>query len=327
MRSSSPHRPYRGRRPRTACTAALVLLLASVALAQGCERREDDPAYDREVRALRLRIEGVPSNAALAAEVGRRLARVHQDPMRVIGEISQKMDALGLVPLRVPGLFYRSHAWTGADLAGVSALLQREVPLVETGEVDTVERSAACVRRAVEEATRAGGRVVLFSASKGGADVEAAFAGDPALASRVAAWIDLVGLLEGTPLTEPGVAEAERRTLGLPEATAQSISRGALFPQRASLPPEVIAVHVAGFPTVATVSQAARPGFERLRAFGPNDGFLLLDGFLRAPGRVLVLPAADHYLRTPELGPTMVALLSIVLDEIAGNSGRGATRP
>jgi hypothetical protein len=301
--------------------------MAGAVTSQGCGVGEDDPAYDRDVRALEMRIEGVPSNAALAAEVDRRLSRVRRDAASVIGEISQKFDGLGLVPLRVPGLFYRSHAWTGADLAGVSALLQREIPLVETGEVDTVERGAACVRRAVLEATRTGGRVVLFSASKGGADVKAAFASDPSLASRVAAWIDLVGLLEGTPLTEPGVAEAERRALGLPEATAESISRGALFPQRAPLPPEVIAVHLAGFPTVATISEAARPGFERLRAFGPNDGFLLLDGFLRAPGRVLVLPAADHYLRTPALGPTMVALLSIVLDEIAGNSAREAARP
>ena len=235
-------------------------------------------------------------------------------------EISQKLDALGLVPLRVPGLFYRSHAWTGADLAGVPAWLGREVALIETGEVDTVESNAVCVSRAVVEATAAGRRAVLFSASKGGADVQAALASEPALASRVAAWIDLVGLLEGTPLTDPGVADAERAALGLPEATAYSISRRARAANRALLPPRLITVHVAGFPTAGAITPPARPGFERLRTLGPNDGFLLLDGFLRAPGRVLVLPAADHYLRTPELGPTVIALLSVVLDELARES-------
>jgi hypothetical protein len=300
--------------------AIAVLFLAGGVVSSVCGIREDDAAYDREVRALKLRIEGVPSNAALASEVRRRLSRIHEDPAGTVGEISQELDALDLVLLRVPGLFYRSHAWTGADLAGVSALLGREVALIETGEVDTVERNAECVRRAVVQVTGAGRRAVLFSASKGGADVDAALASDPSLASRVAAWIDLVGLLEGTPLTEPGVAEAERSALGLPEATAKSISRGVRAGRRAPLPSRVIVVHLAGFPTADTISAPARPGFERLRALGPNDGFLLLDGFLRAPGRVLVLPAADHFLKTPALGPTIVALLSVVLDEIAGEA-------
>jgi hypothetical protein len=296
------------------------VLLASCTLSIGCGIREDDAAYDREVRALEIRIEGTPSNSALAAEVRKRLSLVHQDPARAIEEISQKLDALRLVPLRVPGLFYRSHAWTGADLAGVQAWLGREVVLIETGEVDTVESNSACVSRAVGEATAAGRRAVLFSASKGGADVQAALANDPALAARVAVWIDLVGLLEGTPLTDPGVAEAESAALGLPAATAHSISRHALALNRARLSSRVIAVHVAGFPTAHAITPVARPGFERLRGLGPNDGFLLLDGFLRAPGRVFVLPAVDHYLKTPELGPTVLALLSVVLDELAGQS-------
>jgi hypothetical protein len=194
------------------------------------------------------------------------------------------------------------------------------VALIETGEVDTVEHNGEFIRQAVVQATASGRRAVLFSASKGGADVEAAFARDPVLATRVAAWIDLVGLLEGTPLTEPGVAEAERTALGLPEATATSISCGVRAAHRGVVPPRVIVVHLAGFPTVATISPPARAGFERLRPLGPNDGFLLLDGFLRAPGRVLVLPA-DHYLKTPALGPTLVALLSVVLDEIGGSRG------
>jgi hypothetical protein len=311
-----------GRRARTARTRLLaVVLLPSCAFSLGCTPFADvDDAYNREVHALEVRIEGTPPNAELAAEVQGRLSRVRSDPSRAASEISQRLDALGLVPLRVPGLFYRSHAWTGADLAGVQVWLGREVVLVETGETDTVENSSARVRQAVFEATAAGRRAVLFSASKGGADVQAALGKDPALASRVAAWIDLVGLLEGTPLTDPGVAEAERTALGLPEETARSISRRARQAERAVLPPRLIVVHLAGFPETSTITPAARPGFERLRGLGPNDGFLLLDAFLRAPGRVLVLPDADHYLRTPTLGPTVVALLSVLLDELAAGS-------
>jgi len=316
-RSIPKHRSWSTSAGRVALAA---LLLAGGAFPSACGIAEDDDSYDRRVRALELRIEGAPSNAALAADVHRRLSRVRETPAQVVSEISKKLDALGLVVLRVPGLFYRTHAWTGADLAGVQVWLGREVALVETGEVDTVESNAACVSRAVVEATATGRRAVLFSASKGGADVLAALGSEPALGSRIAVWIDLVGLLEGTPLTDPGVADAEEAALGLPEATARSISREARASKPVRLPPQLIAVHVAGFPTARTISPLARAGFERLRKLGPNDGFLLLDGLLRAPGRVLVLSATDHYLRTPELEPTVVALLSVVLDELAGES-------
>jgi hypothetical protein len=49
----------------------------------------------------------------------------------------------------------------------------------------------------------------------------------------------------------------------------------------------------------------------------------MLDSFLRVPGRVMVIPATDHYLRSPNLEPRLVALVSVLLDELAANAAHG----
>lgn len=303
-------------------------LAALLVGAQGCAREDDAAAYDRAVRALAERVSGTPENTALADLVNARIARARAAPGELAAGMRERLDALQLEPLRIPGLFYRTHAWSGADLGRVEVWLGRPVTLVETGEVDTVERNAAAVRVAVRAAAQGGRRVVLFSASKGSADVQEALAGDPSLGRDVALWVDLVGLLEGTPLTDPGTSAAERAAIGLPEDTATSMSRAvrraapAADPRR--FPAGTRAVHVAGFPARDAISNAARAGFERLRPLGPNDGYLMLESFLRVPGRVLVVPGVDHYLRTADLEPTVVALVSVLLDELALRAPRSA---
>ena len=298
------------------------MYLAALAIGVlGCARDDEGEAYDRAVHVLAERIAGTPANAALAAEVSARLDRARAAPGELAAGMRERLDTLRLEPLRVPGLFYRTHAWSGADLGRVEVWLGRPVTLVETGEVDTVERNAEAVREAVRGAARGGRRVVLFSASKGSAEVQEALAGDPSLGRDVVLWVDLVGLLEGTPLTDPGTSAVERAAIGLPEDTATSMSRAArrTAPTADPLrfPAGTRAVHVAGFPTRGAISEPARAGFDRLRPLGPNDGYLMLDGFLRVPGRVLIVPDVDHYLRTPDLEPMVVALVSVLLDELA----------
>jgi len=281
------------------------------------DRRVQAPGadYDRRVQALAARVEAVPANAALATAIASTLPEVGSG--RVASRVREAIDALALAPLRVPGLFHERHAWTGADLAQVERWLGRPVPAVPTGEVAPVSENAVDVRAAIREAAAGGRRVLLFSASKGSADVQEALAGDDATGACVAVWIDIVGVREGTPLTDPARHGAELARLGLPDATARSMLPSARLPSaRAPLAPGTEVVHVAAFPTRAHVSEAARPGFGHLWRLGPNDGFVLLEPYLHAPGRVVVVREADHYLRSPTLGPRVLAALDQVLREL-----------
>jgi hypothetical protein len=175
----------------------------------------------------------------------------------------------------------------------------------------------------VRGAARGGRRVLLVSASKGSADVRAALEAEPSLGRDVALWLDLVGVLEGTPLTDPGRPWSDEVRAWLPEATARSLSHAERAAAAAAerFPRETLAVHVAAFPLSAEVSARARPGFERLRPLGPNDGYVLLDAYLRAPGRVAIVRGTDHYLRRDDLADRLAAILLVLCDELARAPG------
>jgi len=293
---------------------ASIALLATLALV-ACSPAACDHAYDEASNALAERIEAIPANRALREAVDRRLAEVDGTTGAII---ARRLAQLHIAVLRVPGLLYRSHPQSGGNLEAVNHWLGEDVPLADVDEVGTVEGNAEVVAAAIRRAAKDGETVALLSASKGSADVLAALETHPELGSRVAIWIDLVGILEGTPLTNPGSRALEASDSWLPPATAASMSEKVRrdAASRRSFPEAVRAIHVAAFPTAEHVSADASDAFRLLRNRGPTDGYVLLDAYLRAPGRVLVLRGTDHYLRTPRLPPLVAAAMLVTLDEI-----------
>jgi hypothetical protein len=91
----------------------------------------------------------------------------------------------------------------------------------------------------------------------------------------------------------------------------------------AHFPSATRAYHVAAFPRVAEVGQRARAAFAVLRLLGPNDGYVLLDAYARAPGPVLVVRGADHYLRLEGVLPRLSALLRVALEDAARDAPVG----
>ena len=300
-----------------------------------CNPNTDDRAYDEASEALAKRIEAIPRNRGLREAVDQRLSKVDRGTGAII---ARRLGALRIAPLRVPGLLYRSHPESGADLSAVNSWLAQDVPLVPVDEVGTVEENAAVIVAWVQKLAVNHTTIALISASKGSADVLAALESRPDLGSLVTLWLDLVGVLEGTPLTNPGTAALDSTTSWLPAATAKSMSERwrKVARSRGAFPHNVRAVHVAAFPTVEGVSAAARQAFQLLRTRGPTDGYVLLESYLRAPGRVLILRGTDHYLRTPRIPPLVAANFLVILDEVEaarpkragvmGTAPRGARR-
>jgi len=327
------------RRPATRLLAAplsgLLLALASGTAAGDCREvcceatAASEPAerYAEELRALVERLCRRPANAALARRIDAARRGLPEAPGAVAARLRREIEAAEVTLLRVPGLLWKSRPGTGADLALLETLLERPVPLARTDELAPVEDNAQRVAERVRGQGRGRGRpVVLISASKGSAEVRTALEARPELGAHVAAWIDLVGVLEGTPLTDPDVPWGEVVADVLPGETARSLSRAvrarAVDPGR--FPGSVRAVHVAAFPAPEAVSPEARPGFEALRPLGPNDGFVLLRPLLRAPGRVVPVRGVDHYLRVGALRERLAALLLVLLEEIAHADGAAA---
>jgi hypothetical protein len=281
----------------------------------------EDLDYGQRVAALARQLETAPRNAELSRAWMAERARVGRDPARARLQLARDLDAHGLLLRRVPGLLYRRHPETGADLAALADWLGVAVRLIATDELGTVEANATLVARELRDGNGSGGSVV-FSASKGSAEVRSALESDPALGEQVPIWIDLVGVLEGTPLLDRD-ADIAGETAWLPAEVARSLSaevrREAVL--AAGFPVETRAVHVAAFPSASDVSDRARKSFGWLRGLGPNDGYVLLDAYLRAPGRVLIEHGVDHYLSgATDLDLKLLALLRVLVAEHA--SGR-----
>jgi hypothetical protein len=105
--------------------------------------------------------------------------------------------------LLAPAAFWREYPQFGADGAAVLAVaraLGMDAEMIRTPSTGSVSENARVIREAMEK--EADGSVILASLSKGGADVRVALEQDPALARKVRAWINVCGILHGSPLVD-----------------------------------------------------------------------------------------------------------------------------
>jgi hypothetical protein len=226
----------------------------------------------------------------------------------------------------VPGWLYRSDPGSGADLALQRAILERHgartyfAAIDENGAVeDNAAQLVALIRRLAPNEES----IVLVSASKGGPEVALALSMLRAApeATRVTAWVNIGGLLNGTPLADYAlrwpicwlvrwaVLPDDRFTAIQSLATARSAQRA----QWLHLPEHVLAVDYLGVPLSGQVSSRAREGYALLRASGPNDGLTSLVDEIGRGSAVLIDPGVDHFLRHADIDDRTLAL-ALALD-------------
>lgn len=243
----------------------------------------------------------------------------------------------------VPGAFYLESPDSGADgnrFLPELRRLGRRCEVIHTESFGSPATNANLILSWL--AAHRNEQVVLVSLSKGGADVKHALAQDNAYNSvqtnvagtrfaNVAAWINVSGILDGSPLVRwlvdrpwrAWLVRAMFRWQGYRFSVLRELEHGRGspldFPLR--LPAHLRALHVVGFPSVATLSSnLARRGHRRMASSGPNDavGIVLADA-CRWPGVVYPVWGSDHYLRAPgrEMGLIIGRLLDWLDGEIA----------
>jgi hypothetical protein len=241
---------------------------------------------------------------------------------------NQRMEGLLAI---APGAFYREFPHSGAD----GRLLQEQAAMLgcscEVIPTDGMGGIAENGRRICDWlGSRCEQPIILASISKGGSDIKAALARPeaPERFRRVVAWINLAGILDGSPAVEWLVQSNMRmlvyRTLfwwkGLRFEPIRDLRRspGAALDFPLHLPEHICAIHVIGFPLRAHLSnRLTRTLHGRSAAYGPNDGALLLSDTLRMPGFVYPIWGADHYLRPSwDLRSLASALLRYLASEL-----------
>ncbi|MGA8224596.1 MAG: hypothetical protein WB780_23325 [Candidatus Acidiferrales bacterium] len=239
----------------------------------------------------------------------------HGPFIRRIDEIAQResprawtADATLVI---VPGAFYRENRRSGADgriLREIAERLGCPTDLIPIASRGSLRQNARIICDWLTAHRRQ--PVILASLSKGGADVKMAMAQPDAAPAfeNVTGWINLCGILDGTPMAEwllscrlaalLNRAYFTLRGQGLGFLRELYYAPGCPLDFELRLPAHVRMVTVAGFPLSKHMSTGlARRCHQRLASFGPNDGSLILADVCALPGLIYPLWGADHYLR------------------------------
>jgi hypothetical protein len=266
-------------------------------------------ALDNATRALYERVRAAPQN--------RRL----WDALHPAEPMAQAIAA-DLRILLVPGILFRDYPETGADgalLRDIATKLQIPFETIPVDGTEGLDAAAAVINERLL-AVPQGVRVLLFSLSKGSAEVRHALsrAEGPAAFRRVHAWVSVSGLPFGTPSVELVLRRPLSRALfgawfWLKRWKLGRV-RELLYHRPAApfaLPPHLRFIQIAAFPLQAQLRDRRSRRLQRkLASFGPNDGFAVLGELAALPGSFYPIWGADHYLHgVADLAPSLERLI------------------
>jgi hypothetical protein len=250
----------------------------------------------------------------------------HQPFLRGLGK-GTEMSSRDVTVAIVPGAFFRENPRTGADgrvIREVALQLGLPVTLIPVSSTGSVTENARIIAEWL--LARRDEVCILVSVSKGGSDLKTAFARPDAarVFKHVAGWINLCGILDGTPMADwllsaDWLARANRFVYRIRGRSLDFLSdlgcyTGSALDRPLVLPANVRAFHVLGFPLRHHLKNGlVRRCHDRLASLGPNDGSILLAGALQWPGQLCPVWGADHYLDPQiDVRPLLAALLRVV---------------
>ncbi len=323
--------------------------LAQYALQHYLQGRRNDSAKDAELdRLVRSLPAGVPDHATLAA-----ITRTHSADLatalfaeRLLREPrNAQLQALfasnfadldaGRKPavsptyrvLLAPGWLYLKNPGSGADFARPRKILADvgiDQALLPTEESGTIEENAAIIAAQIRAYSTAGRPLIVVSASKAGPEVGEALSllSREKHAHRVRAWLNIGGILQGSPLAD----RAERAPLrwmalllsplkGWNLASIDSM-RTAVSRERYQnwrLPRDLLVINFLGVPFSGNITQAADYGYQKMKALGPNDGLTLLPDAIAPNSLTIVQLGLDHYYLDPKIDLKTAALAQTVM--------------
>jgi hypothetical protein len=234
----------------------------------------------------------------------------------------------------VPTYLYKRLFSVGADMAVPRAAIQKvglACHFVETQDDGAVETNADLVAAAIRSRAQSGRRLIIISASKSGPEVALALTKlGPAGTRHVAAWINALGALQGTPVVDDRLLPDLEILMGkvdIAGTESMTTTRSRRRFNSLRVPDHVLVVNYFGVPVIGSVSFFARTSFFPLRKYGPNDGIVLLPDMIFPGGVTLTELGSDHFMRRKPLDIVTVALAITVIDWLENSDGELAKRP
>ncbi len=240
--------------------------------------------------------------------------------------------------LLVPGWLYVTQPETGADFARARRVFDAQGlrhELLRTHESGTIEENARIIADAIRHRSDQYRALILVSASKAGPEVGEALSlldyQQRAHAAR--AWVNIGGILKGSPLADWAARWPQRGLVGLLAPfkgwTLPSVDSMRTVPSRARaaawrLPPRLRVVNYLGVPFSGDITRGGRFGYRRILSQGPNDGLTLLPDAVAPGGATLVKLGLDHYYLDPRIDQKTAALARLLLRELGDETPAAA---
>jgi hypothetical protein len=282
------------------------------------KRLSDDFSLDFAALYLADRIAAAPANRRFRDDFDQAYGHARKSLREGTAALPAAAGAYEV--LFVPGYLYKRAPVTGADFAASRAVLKRlgmTQHFVEIKEDGDIEANAELVAAAIRARAGNGRRLIVFSVSKSGPEVALALTRlGPAGAGHVAAWINAVGSLQGTPLADERLLPELEDLVGqVDQAGMESLTteRSRRRFDSFRVPEHVLVVNYIGIPVTGSVSALASLGFSPLKNYGPNDGITLLADSIFPGGVTLVELGRDHFLLDVEIEATTVALTTAAI--------------
>jgi len=244
----------------------------------------------------------------------------------------------GVTVAVVPAAFYKENPGSGADgklIVEEAARLKLRAELIPVSSTGTLVENSESILGWL--AAHRGGKIILVSLCKAGADVKFALGSSRAqeLFSNVFAWINICGTLNGSPVAEWLLATKPRFFLawlyckcrGHNIAFLRELVPSWQCPLSAplKLPAPIRLINIVGFPLRRHLTNRfMRMCYERISRQGPTDGGVLLADVCNLPGVIYPLWGADHYLR-PE--PRARQIIAAVLANLTADNSRAGLCP
>lgn len=245
------------------------------------------------------------------------------------GEVQPTSKTHDFIVLFVPGWAYKKRGhFTGADMAVPRKLMTElglENHLVEINPIGTVEENAEFLREEIIRYNAFKRPLLVVGPSSAGPVIHLAFSEgtEPKDLQFVKAWLNLGGVLQGSPLVEhirkwprSWYVSIVLKLRGWSKESINSMSseQGRKRFQRLTLPKHILVFNYLGLSLSGELSKYSKDKYPILKVGGPNDGLTLLTDML-APGSItIVAPKSDHFFNEdPDINDKTVALAQTII--------------
>jgi hypothetical protein len=231
--------------------------------------------------------------------------------------------------LFVPGWNYIDNGYlTGSDLALPRQLISElgvENHLVLTPSNGSVEASAKAISAAILKYSKLNKKIIIVGASAAGPAIHLTLGEmlPKDLLSSVVAWINLGGILQGSPLVDYFEQWPQKALMNMvlwykgwehEDVLSMSVKKSRERFKRLQLDPDLVVFNYLALSLSGNLSHLSTSKYPLIKSEGPNDGLTLLTDVIAPDSSTLISVNSDHYFgEDPQINDKTVAVLKTVI--------------